>query len=183
MGLNFRGSANRFKYKNQNSFQDKSAPGPRRGVGGDQPGNLARAEKRFGRISSPAKIKKNFYGGEAYFQDGYSGDLANSLPITRKSSSPLKINMALVDGAATSAKKFTDIGAAVADGFKTLEPEPIVANLGNTYPEIPDGNNGNTDTGGGKGEGETAEEKKAREEKEAANKLKTEETTKTDKDE
>ena len=178
MGLNFRGAANRFKYKNQNSFQDKSAPGPRRGVGGDEPGSLARAEKRFGKISSPAKIKKNFYGGEAYFQDGYSGDLANSLPITRKSSSPLKINMALVDGAATSAKKFTDIGAAVADGFKTLEPKPIVANLGNTYPEIPDGNNGNTDTGGGKGEGknegETAEEKKAREEKEAANKLKTE---------
>jgi len=178
MGLNFRGSANRFKYKNQNSFQDKSAPGPRRGVGGDQPGSLARAEKRFGRISSPAKIKKNFYGGEAYFQDGYSGDLANSLPITRKSSSPLKINMALVDGAATSAKKFTDIGAAVADGFKTLEPEPIVANLGNTYPEIPDGN-----TGKGKNEGETPEEKKAREEKEEANKLKTEKTTKTDKDE
>ena len=167
MGLNFRGSANRFKYKNQNSFEDKSAPGPRRGVGGDQPGSLARAEKRFGRISSPAKIKKNFYGGEAYFQDGYSGDLANSLPITRKSSSPLKINVALVDGAATSAKKFTDIGAAVADGFKTLEPEPIVANLGNTYPEIPDGN-----TGEGEGEGET----KTKEEEE-------EETTNTDTDE
>ena len=165
MGLNFRGSANRFKYKNQNSFQDKSAPGPRRGVGGDQPGNLARAEKRFGRISSPAKIKKNFYGGEAYFQDGYSGDLANSLPITRKSSSPLKINMALVDGAARSAKKFTDIGAAIADGFKTLKPEPISTDLGNTYPEVTDGNNGE-----GEGEGETTEET-------------TEETTKTDKDE
>ena len=169
MGLNFRGSANRFKYKNQNSFQDKSAPGPRRGVGGDQPGNLARAEKRFGRISSPAKIKKNFYGGEAYFQDGYSGDLANSLPITRKSSSPLKINMALVDGAARSAKKFTDIGAAVADGFKTLEPEPTAANLGNTYPEIPDGN-----TGKGEGDPKTKEE----EEEE-----KTEETTNTKTDE
>jgi len=165
MGLNFRGSANRFKYKNQNSFQDKSAPGPRRGVGGDQPGNLARAEKRFGRISSPAKIKKNFYGGEAYFQDGYSGDLANSLPITRKSSSPLKINMALVDGAARSAKKFTDIGAAVADGFKTLEPEPKVVDLGATYPEVPDGN-----AGEGEGEKETTEET-------------TEETTNTDTDE
>ena len=75
--------------------------------------------------------------------------------------------MALVDGAATSAKKFTDIGAAVADGFKTLEPEPIVANLGNTYPEIPDGN-----TGEGEGEGET----KTKEEEE-------EETTNTDTDE
>ena len=129
MGLNFRGSANRFKYKNQNSFQDKSAPGPRRGVGGDQPGSLARAEKRFGRISSPAKIKKNFYGGEAYFQDGYSGDLANSLPITRKSSSPLKINEALVLGAADAGKKFVDIGAAVAEGFKNANPEPKAADL------------------------------------------------------
>jgi len=132
MGLNFRGSANRFKYKNQNSFQDKSAPGPRRGVGGDQPGSLARAEKRFGRISSPAKIKKNFYGGEAYFQDGYSGDLANSLPITSKSSSPLKINEALVSGAADVNKKFTDIGAAVSEGFKDATPEPTAADLSNT---------------------------------------------------
>ena len=129
MGLNFRGSANRFKYKNQNSFQDKSAPGPRRGVGGDQPGSLARAEKRFGRISSPAKIKKNFYGGEAYFQDGYSGDLANSLPITQKSSSPLKMNEALVAGAADVNKKFTDIGAAVSEGFKDASPEPMAADL------------------------------------------------------
>ena len=129
MGLNFRGSANRFKYKNQNSFQDKSAPGPRSGVGGDQPGNLARAEKRFGRISSPAKIKKNFYGGEAYFQDGYSGDLANSLPITRKSSSPLKMNEALVLGAADASKKFVDIGAAVDEGFKNANPEPKAADL------------------------------------------------------
>jgi hypothetical protein len=161
MGLNFRGAANRFKYKNQNSFQDKSAPGPRRGVGGDEPGSLARAEKRFGKISSPAKIKKNFYGGEAYFQDGYSGDLANSLPITRKSSSPLKINMALVDGAARSAKKFTDIGAAVADGFKTLEPEPTAANLGNyTYPEVPDGNKPTGDGDKPTGDGKTKETEK-----------------------
>jgi len=165
MGLNFRGEANRLGKRNQHGFQEKSAPGPRQGQGGDQPGSLARSEKRFGKISSPAKIKKNFYGGEAYFQDGYSGDLANSLPITRKSSSPLKINMALVDGAARSAKKFTDIGAAIADGFKTLKPEPISTDLGNTYPEVTDGNNGE-----GEGEGETTEET-------------TEETTKTDKDE
>ena len=129
MGLNFRGSANRFKYKNQNSFQDKSAPGPRRGVGGDQPGNLARAEKRFGRISSPAKIKKNFYGGEAYFQDGYSGDLANSLPITRKSSSPLKMNEALVAGAADTGKKFVDAGASFAEGFAQASKEPEAEDL------------------------------------------------------
>ena len=42
---------------------------------------------------------------------------------------------ALVAGAGRAAKKFTDIGAAVADGFKTLEPEPTAANLGNyNYP-------------------------------------------------
>tara|TARA_B100000768_G_scaffold102424_1_gene95334 strand:+ start:252 stop:779 length:528 start_codon:yes stop_codon:yes gene_type:complete len=130
MGLNFRGAASRFTNKNQNSFQDKSAPGPRRGVGGDQPGSLARAEKRFGRITSPAKIKKNFYGGEAYFQDGYSGDLANSLPITRKSSSPLKMNQALVDGAADTGKKFLDHGASFAKGFNKSAKEPEAADLG-----------------------------------------------------
>ena len=150
MGLNFRGSANRFKYKNQNSFQDKSAPGPRRGVGGDQPGSLARAEKRFGRISSPAKIKKNFYGGEAYFQDGYSGVLANSLPITQKSSSPLKMNEALVAGAADVNKKFTDIGAAVSDGFKDAAPEPAAADLSNNKtdqdPAVKDEGTGFTST-------------------------------------
>ncbi len=146
MGLNFRGSANRFKYKNQNGFQEKSAPGPRQGQGGDQPGSLARAEKRFGRISSPAKIKKNFYGGEAYFQDGYSGDLTNSLPITRKSSSPLKINEALVTGAGRAAKKFVDVGSAMAEGFSPPEaitpadpggPEPLAADLD---PNVNDGN-------------------------------------------
>jgi|TARA_R110000824_G_scaffold369000_1_gene558396 hypothetical protein len=129
MGLNFRGEANRLGKRNQHGFQEKSAPGPRQGQGGDQPGSLARAEKRFGNITSPAKIKKNFYGGEAYFQDGYSGDLGKSRPITDKSRSPLKINMALVDGAANTNKKFTDIGAAVADGFKDAAPEPKAANL------------------------------------------------------
>ena len=166
MGLNFRGEANRLGKRNQHGFQERSAPGPRQGQGGDQPGSLARAEKRFGNITSPAKIKKNFYGGEAYFQDGYSGDLGKSRPITQKSRSPLKMNEALVAGAGRAAKKFTDIGAAVADGFKTLEPEPTAANLGNyNYPGIPDGNNSKSE-----GEEKTTEET-------------TEETTKTDKDE
>ena len=78
--------------------------------------------------------------------------------------------MALVDGAARSAKKFTDIGAAVADGFKTLEPEPTAANLGNTYPGVPDGNDP-------LGKVETEEEKKAKE------KLEKEKKTKTNTDE
>ena len=119
MGLNFRGEANRLGKRNQHGFQEKSAPGPRQGQGGDQPGSLARAEKRFGNITSPAKIKKNFYGGEAYFQDGYGGDLGSPAkkscsPITaRAKNSPLKMNQALVDGAANTNKEFVDAGAIV----------------------------------------------------------------------
>ena len=60
MGLNFRGQANRFSElkKNKAGFQEKSAPGPRQGIGGDEPGNLKAAEARFGNIVSPTKIKK-----------------------------------------------------------------------------------------------------------------------------
>ena len=132
MGLNFRGSANRFKYKNQNSFQDKSAPGPRRGVGGDQPGSLARAEKRF------ARLRKQNEGA------------VSSTPITQKSSSPLKMNEALVAGAADVNKKFTDIGAAVSDGFKDAAPEPAAADLSNNKtdqdPAVKDEGTGFTST-------------------------------------
>ena len=132
MGLNFRGSANRFKYKNQNSFQDKSAPGPRRGVGGDQPGSLARAEKRF------ARLRKQNEGA------------VSSTPITQKSSSPLKMNEALVAGAADVNKKFTDIGAAVSDGFKDASPEPAAADLSNNKtdqdPAVKDEGTGFTST-------------------------------------
>jgi hypothetical protein len=151
MGLNFRGEANRLGKRNQHGFQEKSAPGPRQGQGGDQPGSLARAEKRFGKITSPAKIKKNFYGGEAYFQDGYSGDLGKSRPITQKSRSPLKINEALVTGAGRAAKKFVDVGSAMADGFSPPEaitpadpggPEPLATDLD---PNVNDGNKSTDD--------------------------------------
>ena len=155
MAITFRGQANRLnketKGRNQVGFQDKSAAGDRQGVGGEDV-SLKQATGSFNKrntspakkigpqglgvkgnngysVGSPAKIKKNFYGGEAYFQDGYSGDLGKSRPITDKSRSPLKINMALVDGAAITSKKFTDIGAAVADGFKDAAPEPTAANL------------------------------------------------------
>ena len=58
--------------------------------------SLGQAQSSFNkRFSSPSK-KKNFYGGEAYFADGYGGDLASPAkinPITQKSkSSPVKIN-------------------------------------------------------------------------------------------
>ncbi len=133
MGLNFRGQANRFSElkKNKAGFQEKSAPGPRQGVGGDEPGNLKAAEARFGNIVSPTKIKKNFYGGEAYFQDGYSGKMggAGADPITKKSkSSPLKMNDSLVAGAGNTNKKFVDVGSEVAKAFKG-EVEPKTANL------------------------------------------------------
>ena len=133
MGLNFRGQANRFSElkKNKAGFQEKSAPGPRQGIGGDEPGNLKAAEARFGNIVSPTKIKKNFYGGEAYFQDGYSGKMggAGADPITAKSkSSPLKMNDSLVQGAADTNKKFVDVKSEVAKAFKG-EVEPKTADL------------------------------------------------------
>lgn len=139
MGLNFRGQANRFSElkKNKAGFQEKSAPGPRQGIGGDEPGNLKAAEARFGNIVSPTKIKKNFYGGEAYFQDGYSGKMggAGADPITKKSkSSPLKMNDSLVAGAGNTNKKFVDVGSEVAKAFKG-EVEPKTADLKQTIPE------------------------------------------------
>ena len=69
----------------------------------------ARAEKRFVKAQSINNI--------------------NSKPITQRASSPLKINEALVAGAADVNKKFTDIGAAVSEGFKDAAPEPIAADL------------------------------------------------------
>ena len=117
MGLNFRGQANRLKKEgdsgNQSGFQDKSAPGPRRGVGGDQPGSLARAEKRFGNITSPINGSSN----------------RSTNPITNKAKgSPLKINKALVKGAALTGKKFVDVGEAVGAAFEE-EPEPAAVDL------------------------------------------------------
>ena len=83
------------------------------------------------RLSSPGK-KKNFYGGEAYFQDGYGGDLASPAkinPITQQSkSSPFKINETLVAGAALTGKKFVDAGAEVGKIFEEKE-EPKAADL------------------------------------------------------
>jgi hypothetical protein len=102
MGISFRGQASRFKdetsKRNQSGFQEKSAAGPRQGVGGDQPGSLAKAEKRFGK-------KKDIS--------------SKTSPITQKSKgSPLKMNTALVQGAALTGKKFVDVGAEVGKAFE-----------------------------------------------------------------
>jgi hypothetical protein len=145
MAITFRGQASRLnketKGRNQVGFQDKSAAGDRQGVGGEDV-SLKQATGSFNKrntspakkigpqglgvkgnngysVGSPAKIKKNFYGGEAYFQDGYGGDLGSPAkkgcsPITaRAKNSPLKMNQALVDGAGSSGKQFLDVGAIV----------------------------------------------------------------------
>jgi len=108
MGFNFRGGKKaNFSTKNQHGFQEKSAPGPRRGVGGDQSYNAA-AEKRF---SKPLSIK------------------VSTNPVTQRAKpSPLKINNALVQGAALTGKKFNDISDAIGDAFKPLV-EPKVVDL------------------------------------------------------
>ena len=135
MAITYRGQASRLNKieskQNASGFQEKSDPGPRQGVGGGSVSlNQAKAsfEKRF---SSPTK-KKNFYGGEAYFQDGYGGDLASPAkinPITQKSkSSPFKINETLVAGAALTGKKFVDAGAEVGKLFEKKE-KPKAADL------------------------------------------------------
>ena len=123
MAITFRGQASRLnketKGRNQVGFQDKSAAGGRQGVGGGNGAFKAAISSFDKRNTSPAKIKKNFYGGEAYFQDGYGGDLGSPAkkscsPITAKAkNSPLKINQALVDGAGSTGKQFLDTGAIV----------------------------------------------------------------------
>jgi hypothetical protein len=134
MAITYRGQAKRFNRieskQNASGFQDKSDPGPRQGVGGEGV-SLSQAKEAFAKRSGSPVKKKNFYGGEAYFQDGYGGDLASpakSSPITIKSKSPLKINESLVAGAAITGKKFVDVGAEVGKVFEP-EEEPKAADL------------------------------------------------------
>ena len=133
MAINFRGKANELNKisdnRNASGFQEKSAPGPRQGVGGRV--HLKEAEAMFAKRRSPAKLSKNFYGGEAYFQDGYNGDMAN--PITTKSKSPAKINMALIEGEkdVLASKKGVDYAAEVEKGFGDQKPPAKTANLSN----------------------------------------------------
>ena len=145
MAISFRGTASRLKQmtekRNPAGFQEKSAAGPRDGVGGEKV-TVEQAAKRFAKRKSPFKLNKNFYGGEAYFSDGYSGPLKKSQPITQKSS-PFKINMALVQGAADvyNSKKFNNPADAVASGFEQKDPEPLVLDIGQCQDgEIKDAN-------------------------------------------
>ncbi len=98
MAITFRGQASRLKKKsasqNPNGFQEVSAPGPRRGVGGDE--------------NSPLK----------------------SNPITQRAKpTPLQMNEALVAGAASTGKKFVDVGAEVGKAFEQYKKKPIAADL------------------------------------------------------
>jgi hypothetical protein len=134
MAITYRGQAKKFNRieskQNASGFQDKSDPGPRQGVGGEDV-SLSQAKKAFAKRSGSPVKKKNFYGGESYFQDGYGGDMASpakSNPITKRSKSPLKINEALVAGAATTGKKFVDVGAEVDKAFEEKK-EPVAADL------------------------------------------------------
>jgi hypothetical protein len=87
------------KVENKNGFNQFSAPGPHQGQGG-QSVSLEEAKKAFSkRADSPMK---------------------KCSPITMKAS-PLKINEALVQGAADSAKGFVDVGDAFAEGIKKSE--------------------------------------------------------------
>jgi hypothetical protein len=137
MAITYRGQAKKFNRieskQNASGFQDKSDPGPRQGVGGEDV-SLSQAKKAFAKRSGSPVKKKNFYGGESYFQDGYGGDMASpakSNPITKRSKSPLKINEALVAGAATTGKKFVDVGAEVDKAFEEKK-EPVAADLATT---------------------------------------------------
>ena len=116
MGFNFRGSKKaNFSTENQHGFQEKSAPGPRRGVGGDQPYAADAAKKRF---SKPLSIK------------------VSTNPITQRAKpSPLKMNDALVQGAKVTGKKFVDAGAEVGKAFATKKKKPKAVNLGSSEKE------------------------------------------------
>lgn len=134
MGISFRGTASRLKQmtekRNPAAFQEKSAAGPRDGVGGEKV-SVDEAAKKFAERKSPFKMKKNFYGGEAYFSDGYGGPLKKSNPITQKSS-PFKINMALVQGAADvyASQGFKDVKEDVKKGFEESKTEYPNINVG-----------------------------------------------------
>lgn len=119
MGFNFRGSKKaNFSTENQHGFQEKSAPGPRRGVGGDQPYAADAAKKRF---SKPLSIK------------------VSTNPITQRAKpSPLKMNEALVAGARDTGKKFVDAGAEVGKAFKTKDKKAKSVNLGSKEKDTPE---------------------------------------------
>ena len=109
MALTFRGQATKFNLERQNKsgFQEKSNPGPRQGVGGDE-GPLSENKLEVARRSTGSPAEK-------------------CSPITQKAkSSPFKIDSTLVGGARLTSKRFLDVGKAVERGQKkqNVEKEP-----------------------------------------------------------
>jgi hypothetical protein len=140
MAFTFRNSTRlvdqRSKIENRNAPQERSAPGPHQGEGG-QNVSLEQAVKSFDKRNgtSPLKRDATLEHAEWHFSKREAGTPAKKCsPITQRSS-PLKMNEALVAGAGDVARKFVDVGAEVKKVFEPLKPEPKVTDLSKTSEE------------------------------------------------
>ena len=117
------------KIENRNAAQERSAPGPHQGEGG-QNVSLEQAVSSFDkRNSSPLKRDASLEHAAWHFSKREAGTPAKKCsPITQKSS-PLKMNEALVNGAGLTAPKFVDVGAEVKKAFDNQNPKPAAADL------------------------------------------------------
>jgi hypothetical protein len=136
MAFTFRGTANLLnkitKNENRNGFHEFSAPGPHQGEGG-QNVSLDEAVKSFNkRQTSPLKRDTTLEHAEWHFSKREAGTPAKKCsPITQKAS-PLKMNDALVSGAADMASKFVDVGAEVKKAFEPQKTKAEAADLSKT---------------------------------------------------
>lgn len=117
------------KIENRNAPQERSAPGPHQGEGG-QNVSLEQAVKSFDKRSdSPLKRDATLEHASWHFSKRQAGTpVKKCSPITQKSS-PMKMNEALVDGAGLTARKFVDVGAEVKKVFEPQKPEPKAVDL------------------------------------------------------
>jgi len=123
MALTFRGQATKFNLERQNKsgFQEKSNPGPRQGVGGDE-GPLSENKLEVARRSTGSPAEK-------------------CSPITQKAkSSPFKIDNTLVGGARLTSKRFLDVGKAVERGQKKQNVEKAENVVKDTVPRVAEPN-------------------------------------------
>jgi hypothetical protein len=123
MALTFRGQATKFNLERQNKsgFQEKSNPGPRQGVGGDE-GSLSENKLEVARRSTGSPAEK-------------------CSPITQKAkSSPFKIDNTLVGGARLTSKRFLDVGKAVERGQKKQNVEKAENVVKDTVPRVAEPN-------------------------------------------
>lgn len=137
MAFTFRNSTRlvdqRSKIENRNAPQERSAPGPHQGEGG-QNVTLEQAVKSFDKRSGNSPLKRDATLEHAawHFSKREAGTPAKKCaPITQKSS-PLKMNEALVNGAGLTAPKFVDVGAEVKKAFDNQKPKAAAADLTKT---------------------------------------------------